>query len=977
MCAWGIHFHGKIFKMSKKVKLQKSEKLGEIVGKRRPALGALFLFLGIIFLTAVADFRTGQEIFFGDGILSDFVPTTNSLGPNLCGKIGATFCVLSLYFIGAATWIIPVYLLWTGWLCFKRRPSVLDTAAGFAMVLSVVALSAFGAMAQRILDAPSVTEYFLSGRGGVLGELVFDDFLYPSIDIFGSAILLVCVCLFCMIVIFIEDPADTAAQLGSTVRKAPSVLPKFLSRMWFAFNYLPRKLFGLVALAAKRRAPRVVEVPSADKILSPDGVERVNLDTVGENGGNVSLQQKDNLSDEGFMPANDDMEDGARFVYVPKGGKRDKIPQDFISSDPDDMPDADEDTVSAADASGSFDNEPENEISHEAENSISGPEAKEESIDQDGDELQEVAGGKDGNMRPSDAAAKRSLKEVAAILGAGVPSGGGVEISDKEPKKEKLADNKNESGDALKIIRTQVEVVGSESEAEPKKKGNYEFPPLSLLADPPKEENVQEENYEARMEEIIKTFDTFKIKVTRASVSPGPVVTLYEVYPAPGVKVNKISNMEDDLALALRAMKVRIIAPVPGKGTVGIEVPNLRRQTVYMKDVVLSKAWAQTKAVLPVVIGKDVTGNPKVLDLAKMPHALVAGATGSGKSVCINAIITSLLYRFTPDDLRMIMVDPKVVELKVYNDLPHMLIPVVTDPRKVPAALKWLMGEMDRRYKVFAAANVRNIAEFNAKILKDKEEQAKAEEMSGDMTEQERAAAIEAETQAQRSDVEIPHTKIPYIVCIIDELSDLMLIAGKEVEAAIMRITALARAAGIHLLVATQRPSADVVTGVIKANLPTRIGFKVSSQVDSRTILDSKGAESLLGMGDMLFVPPGTSDLVRAQGVFLSSEETHNIVNFLKTHNGEPEFLTEIEDQMNASLEEDSDDTISDDDSSDEAYVKKAMDVIKRSGKASTSNLQRRLGIGYNKAARIMDIMEERGYIGPDNGPGRPREIFF
>ncbi len=961
--------------MSKKTKVQKSEKLGDIIGKRRPALGALFLFLGIIFLTAVVDYRAGQEIFFGDGgVLSEFVPTTNSLGPNLCGRIGATFCALSLYFIGAATWIIPVYLLWTGWLCFKRRPSVLDAASAFAMALSVAAFSAFGAMAQRILDAPSETDYFLAGRGGLLGELVFDGFLYPSIDIFGSAILLVCVCMFCMIVIFIEDPSDTAAELSSTVKKVPSVLPKFISRMWFALTYLPRKIFGLVASAGKR-GPRVVEVPSADKILSPDGVERVDIDSMGKNSGiapdkESSVRAGVDLAAEGFAPAPDDMDDGARFVYVPKGARRDKIPSDF-TTEPDDF--AEEYSLKEEPAEEEPDNGERMEAS--APGVIEASEKEEEPASGASDEDEAYS---DSARRPSDIAARRSLKEVAAILGGNTPAGSGAGVP-AENSRSNPEHAPEEKPDALKIIRTEVEVVGSEAEAEPKKKGDYEFPPLSLLADPPKEENIEEENYEARMEEIIKTFDTFKIKVTRASVSPGPVVTLYEVYPAPGVKVNKISNMEDDLALALRAMKVRIIAPVPGRGTVGIEVPNLRRQTVYMKDVVLSKAWAQTKAVLPVVIGKDVTGNPKVLDLAKMPHALVAGATGSGKSVCINAMITSLLYRFTPDDLRLIMVDPKVVELKVYNDLPHMLIPVVTDPRKVPAALKWLMGEMDRRYKIFAASNVRNIAEFNAKILRDKEEQAKAEELSGDMTEQERAAAMEAETIAASSagDIEVPRSKIPYIVCIIDELSDLMLIAGKEVEAAIMRITALARAAGIHLLVATQRPSADVVTGVIKANLPTRIGFKVSSQVDSRTILDSKGAESLLGMGDMLFVPPGTSDLVRAQGVLLSNEETHNIVDFLKTHNGEPEFLTEIEDQMNASLEEDSDDTVSDDDSSDEAYVKKAMDIIKRTGKASTSNLQRKLGIGYNKAARIMDIMEDRGYIGPDNGPGKQREIFF
>jgi S-DNA-T family DNA segregation ATPase FtsK/SpoIIIE len=460
------------------------------------------------------------------------------------------------------------------------------------------------------------------------------------------------------------------------------------------------------------------------------------------------------------------------------------------------------------------------------------------------------------------------------------------------------------------------------------------------------------------------------VKVVPGEIFTGPVITRYEVTPAAGVRVEKIVNLDKNIALGLKALSVRILAPVPGKGTVGIEVPNRISQAVCMRDIIESKSWADANAEIPIVLGKDVTGKPMVADLTKMPHVLIAGSTGSGKTVCINAIIASLLYHSGPEDLRFIMVDPKVVEMQLYNSLPHMLIPVVTEPKKVPGALKWLIAEMDRRYQIFAKTKVRNIAGFNAKISKDKAEQERAKELEAEMTAEERAAASQIEVPRDDDAFEVPKKKLPYIVCIIDELADLMMVAPADIETGIARIAQLARAAGIHLILATQRPSVNVITGVIKANLPSRIAFKVASKIDSRTILDGSGAEALIGKGDMLFIPPGTSNLVRAQGAFVSDDEINGIVDFLKVKNEPPVFAEAVQRQIDSSDEEGGGLLEGEDDE----MLNKALEVLKSSKRASTSMLQRRLRIGYNRAARLMEDLEDRGIVGPENGSS-PREI--
>ncbi|MFW6354420.1 MAG: DNA translocase FtsK, partial [Verrucomicrobiota bacterium] len=512
----------------------------------------------------------------------------------------------------------------------------------------------------------------------------------------------------------------------------------------------------------------------------------------------------------------------------------------------------------------------------------------------------------------------------------------------------------------------------------PDKRGNYVFPPMKLLLEPPAPPTEDtSSHHQETAEALVRTLEEFGVKVTMGEVHAGPVITRYDVYPAPGVRVERIANLDKNLALGLKALSVRILAPVPGKGCVGIEVPNKQPQAVFIRDILESEDWVNTKAEIPIALGKEVSGKPLVTDLTKMPHLLIAGSTGSGKTVCINSVITSLLYHSSPDDLRFVMVDPKIVEMQVYNKLPHMLIPVVTDPKKVPNALKYLLNEMERRYQMFAEVGVRNIAGFNAKMARNRSERATAEalaaELDAALTPEERAASASAVSVPRDPDLdgELP-TKLPYVVCIVDELADLMMVAPADIETGIARLAQLARAAGIHLILATQRPSVNVITGVIKANLPSRISFKVASKVDSRTILDGGGADQLIGKGDMLFLPPGSADLVRSQGAFVGDDEIAGIVDYIAEKNGEPEF----DEQFQRTVESGDDDEggAGAEGNWDDDLVPNAIEVIRTSKRASTSMLQRRLKIGYNRAARIMEILEDEGIVGPENGSS-PREI--
>jgi S-DNA-T family DNA segregation ATPase FtsK/SpoIIIE len=511
-----------------------------------------------------------------------------------------------------------------------------------------------------------------------------------------------------------------------------------------------------------------------------------------------------------------------------------------------------------------------------------------------------------------------------------------------------------------------------------KKRGDYVFPEIKMLNEPSANSKLEPEDFRKRAADLIETLKQFKVDCVPVDpangvdvgIQQGPSITRYEIKPAPGVRVEKISNLSNNIAMNLEAVAVRILAPVPGKGTVGIEIPNKNRKSVLLREIIESKAWAEAAMELPVVLGVDsVTNKPVIQDLAKMPHALIAGATGQGKSVCINSVIVSLLYRCTPQDLRFIMVDPKVVELQIYNNLPHLLIPVETDPKRVPAALKWLIAEMSQRYKIFAKCGVKNITGFNAKIAKDAGA-PKQEELV--LSPEEQAAAAAAAEEVIDDGVRVPNEKLPYIVCIIDEMADLMMVAAQDIETSVARIAQLARAAGIHLVLATQRPSTDVITGLIKANLPTRIGFKVTSQIDSRTILDRGGAETLIGNGDMLFVPPGSATLNRVQGAFVGEQEVAAIVEFLAEKNGKPEFAQDVIKAIKDGAEGGEEGAEGED--GEDPLVAQSWAIIKETRRASVSMLQRRLKLGYNRAARIMDVLHDKGYVGPENGSS-PREI--
>ncbi|HEX5218931.1 MAG TPA: DNA translocase FtsK [Verrucomicrobiae bacterium] len=510
--------------------------------------------------------------------------------------------------------------------------------------------------------------------------------------------------------------------------------------------------------------------------------------------------------------------------------------------------------------------------------------------------------------------------------------------------------------------------------------GNYQLPTLEFLQLPDLNAKPTESKEEllANARLMQQTLAQFDIPVELGDITKGPTITRYELHPAPGVKLEKIQALNNNLAAALKAERIHILAPVPGKSSVGVEVPNPVKTKVIMRDLFEADEWRASKAKIPIALGKDVYGHPIVGDLAEMPHLLIAGSTGSGKSVCINAIIASLLYKFTPDQLRFVMIDPKVVELQQYNVLPHLVVPVVTDPKKVILALRWVVNEMEKRYQIFARVGVRNIGTFNSrpknKPLPQQELELPLKSKKEKVEPGAEGFAVEVDEEIvvpREEDIVIPE-KLSYIVVIIDELADLMLVAPADVEMAIARITQMARAAGIHCIVATQRPSVDVITGVIKANIPARIAFQVAAKVDSRTILDAMGADKLLGKGDMLYLPPGSAKLIRAQGALITDHEIQSVVDFIAKQ-AKPSYEMEIHQQLSKPTSSFGDESGIDE---DEEIVQQCIEVIRSEQKASVSLLQRRLRLGYGRAARIMDELENRGIVGPSKG-AEPRDILI
>jgi S-DNA-T family DNA segregation ATPase FtsK/SpoIIIE len=566
----------------------------------------------------------------------------------------------------------------------------------------------------------------------------------------------------------------------------------------------------------------------------------------------------------------------------------------------------------------------------------------EEKTDENSDEMGEIH--IEGNgILPE---VKEEINEEPVLSGNFIPD---TEQAVPEPVVASRTAKKVLSEEEIKEEVNQVEQEIAQAK-QPERK--YVFPKPDLLK---KSSEKKSGNTESQLRETANklqtTLKTFGVNVTVTNISCGPAVTRYEIQPEMGVKVSKIVGLADDIKLNLAAADIRMEAPIPGKAAIGIEVPNPENVTVSFRELIESKEFKQSKSKISFAVGKDISGKTMVSDIAKMPHLLIAGATGSGKSVCINTIIMSILYKADPKEVKLLMIDPKVVELSVYNGIPHLMIPVVTDPKKASGALQWAVSEMTERYEKFAGANVREINGYNAKIEK-----------------------IEVPEGQEKPE------KMPQIVIIVDELADLMMVASGEIEESICRLAQLARAAGIHLVIATQRPSVNVITGLIKANMPSRIAFAVTSGVDSRTILDMNGAEKLLGKGDMLYSPQGIPKPLRVQGAFVSDQEVSAVVDYIKEQNGMADYSDAVQEKVeNHQVSGNTTVSISDQDDSDDGrdpYFKEAGQIIVDKEKASIGMLQRYLKIGFNRAARIMDQLQEAGVVGPEEGT-KPRKVLM
>ncbi len=801
-------------------------------------------------------------------------PPPPDVDPPLLGTAG-DFVARHLFgLLGLAAWLLP-WLFCTAAFLLATETDRSEKIRKFSSIgIIILAISILASLMDSASADPIDPQVYEHGRGGSLGEVLYDGVLSKSLGGLGTGLLMAFALVGGLFLHLSIRPAHAFAGLADLGRGL-------------------RERFPAGIRTTQERMEK--DPPAKKNRLKDEKVER-NKGVNDDKPRSSIFSRKQKSSDEdilfGAVSLDEDSEEPSKPASKPKRKKKTKDDEPSEASNSSDEPDAE-------------------------------PKPKAETI-----------------FAPEEKAA------------------------DPDSAPDDAQDAEDDTGiDGFKVVRA----AKTEKAADlfPERKGDYQFPTLDLLMDPPEEDETSEEDHMTKALRLKETLSQFKIEVELGEVHTGPVITRYDIHPAAGVKVAKIATLEKDIAMALKAEGVRILAPVPGKGCVGIEVPNDKPSPVCLKEILESKAWADADAEIPIVLGKEASGKPLVADLTKMPHLLVAGSTGSGKTVCINAVIASLCYHSSPDDVRFIMVDPKIVEMKVYNDLPHMLIPVVTDPKKVPGALKWLLIEMERRYQIFSKIGVRNIAGFNAKILKDKEEKEKAQLLEAEMSPEERAALTSVQVPRDDDVLEVPENKLPYIVCIIDELADLMMVAQADVETGIARLAQLARAAGIHLIIATQRPSVNVITGTIKANLPSRISFRVASYRDSQTILDAKGAETLIGKGDMLFIPPGSATFMRAQGAFVSDDEINGIVDYLKC-NGPPDIIEEVRAQVEAAGEDDI--LGGDEDGDEDPMIRRAIDIIRSTKRASTSNLQRKLSIGYNRAARIMDDLEDRGLVGPDNG---------
>ncbi|MCA9520381.1 MAG: DNA translocase FtsK [Myxococcales bacterium] len=834
---------------------------------------------------------------------SDFNGTVVLRSTNLIGPVGSYMASFFIAGLGLASFLVAFAFLLTGWAILTRKQLRLGAKEALAAVGSILALAIFVHIASR---GGQVWE---QSPGGVIGEYG-GEILRAFFSTIGALILTLTSLILCALVLTRKSLAEaqrwlrhSVPRIGRSLLAGPSWV---LARVGSLWSRLRRR-----QIAASQEAEPFSAVattasgsPNARPKASEPPLRLVN--PAGEAPGEPRIVRRGKISqdDERTVvdPPHERLDvsvagrDSARRDDVtPVTRRRDASPRDENATPPD--------AVTPITRT----NNPTPAEKPEPLRRERAPIVETAPVDDDDFEL-EIDGDEGDAESPA----------------AGDDADGGPRIVESAAMRK--AGN-------LELVAPQQQPLFEERRKRP-----YEPFPLGLLNyEPPKLVDLDRESLRQNAQRLEETLKNYGVKGKVVEIHPGPVVTTYEYLPDPGVKISKIANLSDDLTMALAAYSVRIVAPIPGKGVVGIEVPNNERETVFLKEIFGSKEYARSKSKLTVALGKDIVGNPVVGNLAKMPHLLVAGATGSGKSVGINGVICSLLYNAGPDEVKLILVDPKMLELSVYAEIPHLLLPVVTDPKKANLALKWAVEEMERRYKNLAKLGVRNIANYNKKLDEMDEELA----------------------------AETGHASLPYIVVIIDELADLMMVASKEVETSIARLAQMARAAGIHLILATQRPSVDVITGLIKANFPSRMSFQVASKIDSRTILDTQGAEKLLGMGDMLFLPPGTSRLTRVHGAFVSDDEVKRIADFARSQ-GEPEYQFEIldRDEENGSQEEIEYDPLYD----------QAVAIVAETRQASISYLQRRLKVGYNRAARMIEVMEIEGIVGASDGV-KPRKV--
>lgn len=974
----------------------------------RPLLLLVFLAAGAVLFAALLLFDINQDFLFSDDLLKDFAVTSPLADENPMGRIGATVAVLAFNFLGLAAFMLPVFCFLFAYYMARFRADISLPWKAFLMIVALCSGAALLDIFPKELVGfnPEVSEsaYMPSrgGPGGALGKFLFGEIFKPVIGTAGSAVLLLCLYFFCVLGLIVSAPQKTIANIVVAVvealknycenrRRARELRARRREEQKKALRDAQEQLERNKEALENSAPAAPAEIAPAPESVPENDVPADAADADKNDESAAAEVESDEQPDGVPVPFDGAETDDDDFSNVPVDDAAIPVEDSTVFKEiepapaPEPEAESDEDNAPAAGIATltPIDFEAEDFGKNSGKTVGSGTLSGAEFDDENGDENGDATATETASAAAP--GATQSVVSEAATVSAGESGGNGAVAN----------------AGTFSVVPAETLERAEEADAEPSR-GDYVFPPISLLAEPKPDTDDEEEDYEARGQIIINELASFKCPATLSSAHVGPTITRYEIKPGVGVRAERILNLQNNVAMALQAQSARL-ASVPEHGTIGVEVPNRKSKPVLIREVLESRVWHENKMEIPAVLGKDVTGKPVLIDLAKMPHGLIAGSSGSGKSVCLNGLITSILYHSSPEEVRLVMIDPKVVELKVYNDAPHMLIPVITDMKRAPGAIKWLIDEMERRYKLLEEAGVRNIVGYNAKIDKDRAEAKRQAELAAanasasagtnaDAAGTNVSAASVPASDAVSADLSVPRDegvldewrgkkKMSYIVCIIDEFGDLMAQNAAEIETGVHRLTAKARAAGIHLLLATQRPDAKTVTGLIKANLGTRIALRVTSGTNSRIILDEVGAETLIGKGDMLVLGPGSPFPQRAQGVWVSEDEIEKIVAFLAEKNGKPKYAEDVSNAIDSYAAEEEEakegggggNGVAD---SRDELVGKAWDVIRTTKRASISNLQRKLGIGYNRAAKIMDILEEQGRVGPELGPNKPREIY-